>query len=205
MALQGESCRLLGPGDRAEGRGEGVRSKLITLVVTAVVASMLAVVWTPLEASATTISGIEQIKNCDQRVEQFGVGADHHLYHRWQNSPGGSYSGWSNLNGYLIYNQIQVARNVDCRLEAFGVGYGGGMWHIWQTKPQSGPWSNWASLGGGYFSSGPHVQFSGSGQVEVLGWIANGSAYVCDWQTVPGSGPWSGWHPSSVCSPGASV
>ena len=91
------------------------------------------------------------ITNCDGRQEAFEVSSGV-LLHRWQTSPGGSWSGWYSLGGYLIYTRIAVFDNVTCHLEVVGVGGDGAMWHIWQTNAGSGPWSGWASLGGGYFT-----------------------------------------------------
>lgn len=79
------------------------------------------------------------VTNCDGRQEQFQVGAGHHLYHRYQITPGGSRSGWYSMGRYLISARIGAVRNSNCHLEAFGIGYGYAMWHIWQTHPGSGP------------------------------------------------------------------
>lgn len=138
------------------------------------------------------------LPNCDGRQEQFRVGQGHHLYHRYQTSPGGSWTGWISLGGYLISAQIGGVRNSDCRLEVFGVGddYGpdyGAMWHIWQTTAGSGPWSGWNSLGG-LFNSGPTAAWvSGNGEAFLQAyWVDYGVVY--DNQTVPSSGPWTGWY-----------
>jgi hypothetical protein len=150
-------------------------------------------------ASVMTSGSDPTITNCDGRQEAFEVSSGV-LLHRWQTSPGGSWSGWYSLGGYLIYSRIAVFDNVTCHLEVVGVGGDGAMWHIWQTNAGGGPWSGWASLGGGYFTGGPtRSGFTGGGGDIVWGWTNGGASYVCDWQENRGSGPWSGWHPASVC------
>src|ERR1700741_4065977 len=41
------------------------------------------------------------IMNDDGRIEVFGIGADQALYHIWQTSPGGGWSGWAGLGGHI--------------------------------------------------------------------------------------------------------
>lgn len=183
-----------------------MRTKWVRIAVVAVMGLALAVVWTPRAAKAATTSNPTYIKNCDGRMEAFAVGANGALLHQWQTTPGGSWSAWNSLGGVLIYPRIAVFDNVTCHLEVFGVGGDGAMWHIWQTNAGSGPWSGWASLGGGYFTGGPAQSgFTGGGGDIVWGWINGGASYVCDWQENRGSGPWSGWHPSSLCPTPANV
>jgi hypothetical protein len=173
----------------------------VRLALAAIVAVGLAVAWAPRAAVAATFSSPDYTQNCDGRWEAFAVGPNGALYHKWQTTANGAWSGWSSLGGYLIYAQIAVFRNVTCHVEVLGVGGDGAMWHIWQTNPGGGPWSGWASLGGGYFTGGPsRAAFTGNGGDIVWGWTNGGASYVCDWQENPGAGPWSGWHPASVCA-----
>lgn len=177
-----------------------MRTKWVTLVLAVVVAATLAVGWTAKPAHAdSTFSHPGYIQNCDKLWEAFAVGPNGELYHSWQTSPV-SWSAWHPLGGYLIYSRIALFKNVTCHLEVIGVGGDGAMWHIWQTNAGSGPWSNWASLHGGYFTGGPvRSAFTSYGGDIVWGWINGGATYVCDWQENAGGGPWSGWHPASVC------
>lgn len=134
---------------------------------------------------------VYQIQNCDGRLENFTVGSDSAVWHQWQTSPGGPWSGWSSLGGYLI-SDIAVIRNVTCKLEVFGVGGDHAMWHIWQNNAGTGPWSGWSSLGG-YLTSSPSAGFFSNGEAVIQ---ALGGDYNpwCDHQGSPGSGPWSGWY-----------
>lgn len=171
------------------------------IVMAAVVAAVLAVGWMPKVAHAASFSNPVYIKNCDGRWEAFAVGGDGALYHDWQTTPGGTWSQWHSLGGYLIYGRIAVFNDVNCHLEVAGVGGDGAMWHIWETNAGSGPWSSWASLGGGYFtSSSPSKSgFTGGGGDMLWGWTNGGASYVCDWQENAARGPWSGWRPASLC------
>jgi len=132
------------------------------------------------------------ITNCDGLQEEFEIGPGNHLYHAWQ-VPGGGWTGWNSLGGELIYGEIAVVVNVTCKVEVFGVGTDHAVWHIWQTNPGSGPWSNWASLGG-YVIGPPAAWLQGDRYAEISAYGANGAAW-CDEQENPGGGPWTGWWP----------
>ena len=190
-----------------------MRSKSAGLVL---VASLMVVLTLPLTAtpasaeamsnSSGTFSNPTTVQNCDGRYEQFAIGWNH-LYHRWQETPNGSWSAWTGLGGYLVYGALAAAQNVDCRLEVFDVGGDYAMWHIWQTTA-GGNWSNWASLGDndGRFSSGVvKGSFTANGGVIIYAWANSGASYVCDFEKGRAAGPWSGWIPGSSCHPGMSV
>ncbi len=85
------------------------------------------------------------IENADGRIEVFVRGTDAQLWHIWQTSPNGNWSGWASLGGYMLSTPVAV-RNADGRLEVFATSYlnGGPLAHIWQTSP-NGPWSGWAA------------------------------------------------------------
>jgi hypothetical protein len=73
----------------------------------------------------------------------------------------------------------------------FARGTDNALWHIWQTAPHTGPWSGWASLGGG-ITSDPVAIDNSDGRLEVF---ARGSddALWHIWQKAPHTGPWSNW------------
>ena len=91
-------------------------------------------------------------QNADGRLEAFAVGTDNGLWHIWETTPNGGWSGWASLGG-VITSEPTVGRNADGRLEVFARGTDNALWHIWQTAPSAGPWSGWASLGGVITSS----------------------------------------------------
>lgn len=83
--------------------------------------------------------------NEDGRLEVFARGSDQALWHTWQTTPGGSWSGWRSEGGWI--DLLNVARSADGRLEVFARGSDKALWHNWQTTPNGG-WSGWNSLGG---------------------------------------------------------
>jgi hypothetical protein len=84
--------------------------------------------------------------NSDGRLELFCLGSDKSLYHKWQLTPGGAWSGWASLGGKL--RQFSVSQNKDGRLEAFCVGYRNDLFYNnWQLAPGSNSWTGWNVLG----------------------------------------------------------
>ncbi|KAK0703712.1 hypothetical protein B0T26DRAFT_732354 [Lasiosphaeria miniovina] len=86
--------------------------------------------------------------NADGRLEIFAQGVDQNLYHIWQTTPGGSWSGWD-LRGSPsggIEGVLSIATSQDGRMEVFAVGNDGALWHIWQLSVNGG-WSNWFNHG----------------------------------------------------------
>jgi hypothetical protein len=70
---------------------------------------------------------------------------DQALWHTWQTSPGGGWSAWASLGGWV--DSAVVGRNQDGRLETFVIGADHSLWHQWQSTAGGG-WSGWSSLGG---------------------------------------------------------
>ena len=87
--------------------------------------------------------------NQDSRLEIFGIGTDKALWHNFQTTPGGGWSGWSSLGipGSGTNWSIALAQNADGRLEVFAISTADGvLWHIHQVVINGG-WSGWESLG----------------------------------------------------------
>jgi hypothetical protein len=84
--------------------------------------------------------GIAAGFNQDGRLEVFVRGTDGNLWHAWELSPRGAWSGWQSLGGPLSSPRIVVARNGDDRLEVFAIGSKDAMLHAWQHFP-NGSWS----------------------------------------------------------------
>jgi hypothetical protein len=144
--------------------------------------------------SATPMAGpIWTLPNCDGRWEEFRVANNASAEHRWQLSPGGSWSSWHSLGGTLLYGDLGVARNTDCRIEVFGVGTDRAAWTTWQTVPGGGPWAGWASIGG-ILTSAPWMEIFPDRTLGVCAWGNDKPARVwCNKHTQPGASPWSGW------------
>jgi hypothetical protein len=126
--------------------------------------------------------------NHDGRLELFGRGADDALWHIWQKSAGGGWSGWASLGGNLTSEPVVVS-NADGRLEAFARGTDDALWHTWQDTAGGG-WSGWASLGGN-LTSDPIAARNHDGRLEVFARGTDGALWHA-WQTTSGGG-WSGW------------
>jgi len=125
-------------------------------------------------------------RNSNGNLEAFAIGPGHQLWHEWQWSPGGSWSGWQSLGGYVV--QIAVGQNKDGRLEAFGIGNDNHVYHIWQSP--YGGWSGWQQLSSLYVRQIAAASNS-DGRLEVFAIDAvNGLEDAS--QTSPG-GPWSQW------------
>lgn len=144
------------------------------------------------ELTAAAAGPVWQIENCDGRLEQFRVSASNSAEHRWQQSRGGSWSGWASLGGELLYGDLTVFRNGDCKLEVFGTGTNHAVFTTWQSGPSSRTWISWASIGG-YLISAPGWALNGLGNWGVC---AEGRDHDlwCNFHTRPEGSPWTGWH-----------
>ncbi len=138
------------------------------------------------------------LKDC---LEVFVVGNDwpvHHMYHLWQLNPGGGWSGWTSLGGWIDEADPSLTQNRDGRLEVFGVGHnlfsGQDLTHSWQPSAGNTSWSGFSSLGnpppGSYIV--PKASRNQDGRLEVFGWHPNNHRIWHIWQTAPNDG-WSGW------------
>jgi hypothetical protein len=144
--------------------------------------------------------------NADGRLELVApaafAGGDQEIWHRWQSTPGGGWSGWSSLGtaggGELLTSVPVLARNADGRLELFVVAGDGAVWHRWQTAPNNG-WSPWANLGSVATGTiqGPTLASNADGRLELfLRAPDTGGLYQLS-QSAPNDGwtPGHGWPP----------
>ena len=138
--------------------------------------------------------------NADGRLELFApeafAGGDQEIWHRWQRTPGGNWSGWSSMGsaggGELLTSVPVLGRNADGRLELFVVAGDGAVWHSWQTAPNDGwsPWSSLGSQGGGFADLG--VGRNADGRLELFATLQDGTDLWRRCQTAPNNG-WSPW------------
>ncbi|WP_117209900.1 hypothetical protein [Allorhizocola rhizosphaerae] len=133
---------------------------------------------------------ITRIQNCDGRYEDFRISDGNSSEHRWQLSPGGSWSNWNSLGGGFLYGNLDVGRNGDCKVEVFAVGRNNEMYTTWQSAPNSGPWYYWTSIGGKLYSEPTTVIINGTLGVCARGGDAN---LWCNRHTQPYASPWTGW------------
>ena len=127
------------------------------------------------------------IANQDGRLETFVVGTDHNVYHAWQATPGGAYSGFAPLAPAAMTSPT-AQRNADGRLEVFAIGPAQVVWHIWQTSA-GGAWAGgWDSLGG-VATGGPAAERNVDGSLDVFV-VGTTGAVFRNQQMASG---WSGW------------
>jgi hypothetical protein len=141
-------------------------------------------------APGGAFSEIRVAANKDGRLELFGIGADHALWHRWQTgSVGNSWSGWYSLGGWV--SDISVTRNADGRLEVDALGGSGTTWTNYQVSP-GGNWSDWVSTGG-IAQPGLITQaLNADGRLEVFVIGTDGQLYHRRQAAASSSGIWDG-------------
>ena len=134
---------------------------------------------------STTPSVLAVATNPDGRLEIFYIGGDNAVWHRWQLSPGGSWSGEERLGG--IARSIAAGVNANGRLEIFYVGLDNAVWHRWRDTVGSS-WSGEYSFGG--WAKAVAVGRNADGRLEIVTIGLNGGIWH-RWQTSP-NGSWSG-------------
>jgi hypothetical protein len=173
-----------------------VKSRLL-VIATAVAALMASALMSASQAYADNGPyETATVANVNGNGEQFWIGGDCHLYHSYQSYPGGPYGPAYSLGGclkdFFPYGDLDVGMNADGRLEVFAIGTDNSVWHIWQTRAGSGPWSNWASLGG-TATSGPWTWSRLSGYSDMYVYVVGADGnYWERHQTSPGC-CWSNW------------
>jgi len=138
--------------------------------------------------SQTLTDGPTVATNVDGRLELFARASDGSPWHAWQNSPGGSWTGWYSLGGVITGAPVPIT-NADGRLEIFGMA-GGGVYHNYQTAPGGG-WSGWIWIGGS-ISSPPTVAMNFDGRLELFARGADGAGWTAS-QVIPGGTVWTAW------------
>jgi hypothetical protein len=124
----------------------------------------------------------------DGTLDIFQRRSDGALWHNRQLRAGGSWGGWSPLQGVLI-GPPSVGVNGDGRLEAFVRGTDNALWHTWQ-RTAGGSWSSWVSRDG-QLTTPPLVQENHDSRLEVFGRGTDNALWHI-WQLSPG-GAWSRW------------
>lgn len=142
--------------------------------------------------------------NSNSTEEQFVVGSDCRIYHRWQTEADGKFSQWSSMGGCASAPQdLAVAMNADGELVAFVISPDHAVRYKAQTRPGLGPWTSWTSIGGDV-STGLRVVSSpnGSSPIRVYATDKSGDPWENDQTQV--NCCWSGWRTIKPASPGAS-
>lgn len=121
--------------------------------------------WQSLGGNATSNPTVA--KNHDGRLELFVRGTDGALWHRWENTPNGAWSGWASLGGGV--ERPFAATDADGRIEVFVRGGGGSHGPLYRLEQKSpgGAWSGWAGMGG-EVAGGPAAARNQDGRLEVF-------------------------------------
>jgi hypothetical protein len=142
--------------------------------------------------------------NSDSAEEQFAVGSDCRIYHRWQTKVGGPFSQWSSMGGCASAPQeLAVAMNGDGELVAFVISPDHAVRYKSQTRPGLGPWTSWTSIGGDV-STGLRVVSAPSGSSLIRVYASDKSGNPWENDQTQGNCCWSGWRKIQPPSPGAS-
>jgi ricin-type beta-trefoil lectin protein len=138
-------------------------------------------------------------RNADGRLEVFGVRLqDGRLYHNWQTSPNGGWSGWHPLTDQMVAGGRGVASvlNGAGGLEVYATLTDGALHRRYQT---SGGWSGWEPIHLPGPTAGawqPQAIRHPDGRVHLFALVTNGPVsnhgIFHTWQTSPGSG-FTGW------------
>jgi peptide methionine sulfoxide reductase MsrB len=149
--------------------------------------------WAELYSDNDNLAMLDVANNADGRLEVFGVNAEGHIWHTWQDAPNNGWAGgWAELySDSDNLKSLKVARNADGRLEVFGVNAEGHIWHTWQTSPNNGWAGGWAEL----YSDNDNLAMldvanNADGRLEVFGVNAEGHIWHT-WQDAPNNG-WVG-------------
>ena|GEM_PF-688103 len=116
------------------------------------------------------------------RLDNFVVGSDGAMYHKWWD--GSSWSGWENLGGYCISAPAAVSWGPN-RIDTFVIGTDHAMYHKWWN---GSAWSGWENLGG-YCLEGVGAASWAPNRLDCFVIGSNGAMYHKWWD---GSN-WSGW------------
>jgi hypothetical protein len=107
------------------------------------------------------------------------------LYHDWQVSPNGGWTGGIPLGGFAL--EVTVATNADGRLEVFYIGTDHALYHNWQVSPGGG-WAGQQPLVGSALQLA--VGRNADGRLEIF-YVGTNLEIYHNYQTSPGGG-WFG-------------
>jgi hypothetical protein len=127
------------------------------------------------------------VQNSSGGLESFAIGPNHDLIHQWQSAPGGAWSSWQTLGGYV--QSFVVGTNANGLLEVFAIG-GNNSMYVTQQVP-GGIWTSWEDFHG--YVRQLAVASNSAGNLEVF---AIGQDYqVWHRYEMPANGylVWSNW------------
>ncbi|MEZ0114577.1 hypothetical protein ABH920_008612 [Catenulispora sp. EB89] len=131
------------------------------------------------------------------RVEVFAVMSDGSILNKYEQSPGGNWSGWNGFANGGTAASASVGAHQDGRLEIFAVTPGGSLLNMYETVPD-GPW---ASTWSGFGPTGTTLKVESvtaarhaHGRLEVFVVMSDGSMQNKYEQSPDGTwSPWNGY------------
>ena len=148
----------------------------------------------PAQPTATTLGQSPSALtayNFNSTEEQFAIGSDCRVYHRWQNQVGGQSSPWVPLGGCASSHQgLAVGVNGDGELMAFLISPDHTVRYSSQSRPGVGPWTGWTPLGGDV-STGLRVMSASSGSSPIQIFASDKSGNL--WEDQVTQENWSVW------------
>ena len=132
-------------------------------------------------------------------AQVWGVTESYALITNFQETPGGTWSGWEPMDGPVEagVQQITAAQQNDGRVELWATDNDEQLWTTWQTTP-GGYWSGWD---GPFWNDAPlftviaAAQQGGTRGAQLWG-ITDEDVLITCFQETPGGG-WSTWLPGS--------
>jgi hypothetical protein len=155
-----------------------------------------------------TIAGEPAVGSAaDGRLEVFVRGSDGHLWHLYQTTANGDWSGWVDLNVYLslgvtVVGEPAVRGAANRALEIFVLGSDGHLWRLNQSNPSAGDWHGWSDLGvplGVAALSEPVVGSAADGRLEIF--VLGSDSHLWHLYQTELNGAWSSWEDLSVYRP----
>jgi hypothetical protein len=137
-----------------------------------------------------------RVQNLNSAEEQFYIGSDCQVYHRWQSKVGRQFGGWVPLKGCALgRHELAVVMNSESELVAFVIYSDHTVRYKSQPGPGRGPWPpDWTSLGGGNFYTGLNVVKGADRSSPIQVFAIDKAGNV--WENDQTQGHWSGWHKS---------
>lgn len=120
------------------------------------------------------------IKSGSGQLGLFARGSDGALWHKWENSPGGSWSDWYSLGGG-VHDPV-AATDTDGRMEVFVRGNNDALYRTRQKKA-GGTWEGFTKMGGN-MAGKPTAARNEDGRLEVFYRDDDGSVHHV-WQKAP--------------------
>jgi hypothetical protein len=128
----------------------------------------------------------------DGRLEVYALGSDRAIWHAWQTTPNGAWSGWDSLGGNCTSSPT-IGINDDGRLEVFVRWEDGTLHRNWQRVPGWGvSWAGWHRTGHLQLAGAPSVATNADGRLEVFARGGDGQLHHTA-QTRDLFNPWTAW------------